>query len=31
MTWRLGRLRAPDHTTLRQLWHSVYAVPSPLT
>ena len=31
MTRRLGRLRAPDHTTLRQLWHTVYAVPPPPT
>jgi len=31
ITRRLGRLRAPDHTTLRQLWHTVYAVPPPPT
>ena len=31
MTRRLGRLRAPDHTPLRQLWHTVYAVPPPPT
>lgn len=31
MTRRLGRLQAPDHTTLRQLWHTVYAVPPPPT
>ena len=31
MTRRLGRLRAPDHTTLRQLWHTVSAVPPPPT
>ena len=31
MTRRLGRLRAPDHTTLCQLWHTVYAVPPPPT
>ena len=31
MTRRLGRLSAPDHTTLRQFWHTVYAVPPPPT
>lgn len=31
MTRRLGRLRAPDHTTRRQLWHTVSAVPLPPT
>ena len=31
ITRRLGRLSAQDHTTLRQLWHTVYAVPPPPT
>jgi mRNA interferase MazF len=31
ITRRLGRLRAQDHTTLIQLWHTVYALPPPPT
>jgi mRNA interferase MazF len=31
MTRRLGRLRAQDHTTLIQLWHTIYALPPPPT
>jgi mRNA interferase MazF len=31
MTRRLGRLRAQDHATLRQLRHTIYALPPPPT
>jgi mRNA interferase MazF len=29
MTRHLGRLSAPDHTRLRELWHTVSALPPP--
>lgn len=29
ITRQLGRLQAPDHRHLHQLWHRVYAVPPP--
>jgi mRNA interferase MazF len=31
ITRRLGRLSAHDHTTLIQLWHTVYALPPSTT